>query len=703
MSPILPRLGLMLPLMAIGFAMPLAAQETRSFSAPAVKGVRLDWCKHWARDCGKPAADLFCREMGFQHAAQFEIDVGVGGRGIRTLVFGDGRICSHPTCSSFKAITCARAATPPIKALVPKQQDKPADVKPAEKEQPTLTVRPPVITPKPDADKKKPFLIPGIEIVPIGGELIQCWFGTECTGREVAIEPHFERQVVPFQANIKLDSANAILWQVADRPFPAFGASQPSTLEPAGLVASGRRDIGQVQGHAFKAGSFTVDIAEVAKKLKGSKSTFYVRALPVASQNSTTIVGGPTNVIKVLYGHGVPQAPPPPLVFHTDPGIEIPRRSDPLFRIRIQSFTAAVFDKPSKWGCVIVTGFKSQTPSILKSVYKPGREYCPESYKGAGKQIDSVGEFLEHMGDKVTGAWDWLGGKFDELKAAAVNIVMKHTGLTALCGEVGLKSECRDVASTALDAGLVALGVPPSIPNYNELIEQGVDHAVEVAASQVASATGVPCIGPCRDALRAGVNEFAENAKRHADKPGCVGTEEAHKRGREPFCLPDFIETKAAPSAVYAPPVLMVRITRRPEIPVPAKDHPACSVGADMVVKNFFPGGRVSVMICTGCAVRSKEVPAQKVQAVLFQAAFQPIPLQLAPGKSIDVPVVFNKLNRFVFSWTKELYSTSQIDVQPSDAWGDWRKVYGGGTAEIRALSGCAPEPSKQSFVLPTQ
>ena len=49
------------------------------FSYPTIKGHRLDWCKHWGRECGKPAADLFCLESGYAGASQWAFDPDVSG------------------------------------------------------------------------------------------------------------------------------------------------------------------------------------------------------------------------------------------------------------------------------------------------------------------------------------------------------------------------------------------------------------------------------------------------------------------------------------------------------------------------------------------------------------------------------------------------------------------------------------------------
>ena len=88
-----------------GWLSPAAAVETsQSFIAPVIKDFRLDWCRNWGVACGGPAAELFCREKGFDKATRWSIEPNVGARGIPTLVFGDGKLCKAPNCSGFRVI-----------------------------------------------------------------------------------------------------------------------------------------------------------------------------------------------------------------------------------------------------------------------------------------------------------------------------------------------------------------------------------------------------------------------------------------------------------------------------------------------------------------------------------------------------------------------------------------------------------------------
>ena len=70
---------------------------------------RLDWCLNWERDCGKPAADAFCRANGFLEAIFYEADSGVGTQ--PTILIGTNQICKEKFCTAFQIITC-RAKNP---------------------------------------------------------------------------------------------------------------------------------------------------------------------------------------------------------------------------------------------------------------------------------------------------------------------------------------------------------------------------------------------------------------------------------------------------------------------------------------------------------------------------------------------------------------------------------------------------------------
>ncbi|MEM9105415.1 MAG: hypothetical protein AAGC96_07140 [Pseudomonadota bacterium] len=103
-----PLVSLMMFLLALAANSAVAQQTSQTFSSPSINGVRVDWCKFYGRQCGEPAATLFCQQRGFARAAQFSIDPGIGRSGVPTVVTGDGRLCREAICSGFQAITCVR-------------------------------------------------------------------------------------------------------------------------------------------------------------------------------------------------------------------------------------------------------------------------------------------------------------------------------------------------------------------------------------------------------------------------------------------------------------------------------------------------------------------------------------------------------------------------------------------------------------------
>jgi hypothetical protein len=89
----------------------MAGEKTQVFTKPKHKsGMRLDWCLYWGDECGKPAADYFCKTKGYEHARDYPISSGISEM---TYVAGDDKECG-PGCDSFAAIRCVKtvAAAP---------------------------------------------------------------------------------------------------------------------------------------------------------------------------------------------------------------------------------------------------------------------------------------------------------------------------------------------------------------------------------------------------------------------------------------------------------------------------------------------------------------------------------------------------------------------------------------------------------------
>lgn len=76
----------------------------RVFANPVWKDRRLDVCLRWGADCGKPAADAFCRANGYSDALHAVPDAKPGYASTR--VISRDQICDKPFCRGFQQIIC---------------------------------------------------------------------------------------------------------------------------------------------------------------------------------------------------------------------------------------------------------------------------------------------------------------------------------------------------------------------------------------------------------------------------------------------------------------------------------------------------------------------------------------------------------------------------------------------------------------------
>jgi hypothetical protein len=115
------RILRILALAWLGLAICLGAAQAaeQDFVKPKVGIFRLDWCRVWANQCGKPAADAFCQSKGFTQSNNFEEAIDIGAA-TPTVVIGSGQQCADPSCDGFTFITCEKPdASPPPPPMPP--------------------------------------------------------------------------------------------------------------------------------------------------------------------------------------------------------------------------------------------------------------------------------------------------------------------------------------------------------------------------------------------------------------------------------------------------------------------------------------------------------------------------------------------------------------------------------------------------------
>jgi hypothetical protein len=86
-----------------GFSYIYCRKYSEVIYAPKAPGYndRLDWCKNFAADCGKPAADAYCQSQGWAKSYTFAIDENIGRTRLMT-----GAVCEDSFCDGFRYIGC---------------------------------------------------------------------------------------------------------------------------------------------------------------------------------------------------------------------------------------------------------------------------------------------------------------------------------------------------------------------------------------------------------------------------------------------------------------------------------------------------------------------------------------------------------------------------------------------------------------------
>lgn len=190
--------------------------------------------------------------------------------------------------------------------------------------------------------------------------------------------------------------------------------------------------------------------------------------------------------------------------------------------------------------------------------------------------LDVFEAFVEWVSD----AWDFVSGAWDDIKGFVVDFV-----LTAVpCDEFADADTCETIAGYALDAALVAVGVPPSIPDFDttigafkgEIGEAMIEMAgLEGACDAAATAKAAPGGGglpTCDDIIDAAMTELVAQVEAQQHN----AAENAIDRS-----APKGIVLEPHPDGLWKPPSITVTATRISEEPVPV----ACYVSASMTSK----------------------------------------------------------------------------------------------------------------------
>lgn len=347
------------------------------------------------------------------------------------------------------------------------------------------------------------------------------------------------------------------------------------------------------------------------------------------------------------------------------------------YELKILSFKPAIFEDPNRWGCVVVVSNPhfQKIPHPLAG-FKPGKEYCPPV--DPSTQEKSTTDWVWEGIKGYAKAWDGLSGYYNGAKDWLASQIADHVPCKWLGKD--LQDDCKDavkqMASYAISAGLVVVGLPPSLPDLSALNEAGKGKIADAAAEfscDTFEANGYPCTPEVREKLKKYYKmaldelqkQIKENMKHQAHEPGCGDAQTAKEHGLLPLpCFTDFSDTavKPATGSVYEPPRVKVRITRKAMTP---KGVEGCnSLAVNLWLSNKFAGGTLS----------GKKLPPANVSGAAYKTEVAAVP-KLDPGKSAEVVLDLNHM--------------APVTV-PGNYWPDfyfpnWKVLYWGGKGTLSA------------------
>ncbi len=136
----------------------------------------------------------------------------------------------------------------------------------------------------------------------------------------------------------------------------------------------------------------------------------------------------------------------------------------------------------------------------------------------------SLGDVFEGAASIVTGAIDAVGfvvnnvsKAYEAIKKAVVKVAVQAISATGLvnCEQ---SEACQELVKTALNTGLAAMGVPPSLPNWNDI----VNHGYEYLAAEIVTQAGVGGVPGAQDLTEAAAKTLVEEtaSRIHANRGG---------------------------------------------------------------------------------------------------------------------------------------------------------------------------------------
>ncbi len=239
-------------------------------------------------------------------------------------------------------------------------------------------------------------------------------------------------------------------------------------------------------------------LSQINSNYRFSKNygTYYVRLTPLDANNKAIGLGG--NTIKI-----VPEKPIPTFTTNSDDIL----RSD--YEITAIYYTQTHDPEYQFADCQIITGYNENSNSPFwtnemkenfKNAFPIGKYVCPEPKKEDSwyeKAINTTINVTETIANSSAYA-------YNETKS-----YVKGTIANTICGN---NEACKTGVEFGFDAAMMYAGIPPSLPNFEEMSKLAKGEIIETLAQQAALQSGVNCDANCVALIEAGYDEMVSKS-----------------------------------------------------------------------------------------------------------------------------------------------------------------------------------------------
>jgi len=364
-------------------------------------------------------------------------------------------------------------------------------------------------------------------------------------------------------------------------------------------------------------------------------TTFYFRVVLLDKDGKPA--GNPSNSVKISWS-AKESSGGPDFTFNTPPastekpyanwnvelisyhGLLRPKKGDACFIVTENTkgtWTANHYHAPGDPSHV-------DSPSFVHQYYKDDIICQPEPPEGCGWSdlaacISDIGNFFED-------AINWVSKAYSSAKNTAVGFAADSIGVIPIpgCDKSCLKSGL----SIGMDVALTSMGVPPSIPNFAELEDQGLDYLAEqaVANSQIPQ-------GALDAAKVAGIDPKEEIKK--GIKKGLAETQTSYAGSFN--WLPEGVPVR--PDGPQLPTVTL-NLTRSKNDPSGDCNGGGIFIDAYAMMSGDFPGYKPYHPSYLPADIETLDLKAGGTYRV-FEPKSVSLPC-VAPGTSLIIPVVLN-------------------------------------------------------------